>query len=135
MNINTLAAVAVATLATSLGAFVEGSNYNYPQPVISHVHELGATSSGQNRFELNTVAARLGSMAITSSSVDGVARSVTVTDQTIVVPLGGVLPNSFDNMVLWLRAPQAFTPHSAMPMLGVTERDARDMAAYLATLK
>jgi mono/diheme cytochrome c family protein len=49
--------------------------------------------------------------------------------------LGGVLPNSFDNMVLWLRAPQAFTPHSAMPTFGVTERDARDMAAYLATLK
>ena len=51
------------------------------------------------------------------------------------VMLGGVLPNSFDNMVLWLRAPQSFTPHSAMPMLGVTERDARDMAAHLATLK
>lgn len=49
--------------------------------------------------------------------------------------LGGVLPNSFDNMALWLRAPQAFSPHSAMPMLGVTERDARDMAAYLGTLK
>jgi mono/diheme cytochrome c family protein len=49
--------------------------------------------------------------------------------------LGGVLPNSLDNMVLWLRAPQSFTTHSAMPMLGVTERDARDMAAYLATLR
>lgn len=49
--------------------------------------------------------------------------------------LGGVLPNSFDNMVLWLRAPQSFSPHSAMPMLGVTERDARDMAAYLGTMK
>jgi mono/diheme cytochrome c family protein len=49
--------------------------------------------------------------------------------------LGGVLPNSFDNMVLWLRSPQSFTPHSAMPTLGVTERDARDMAAHLATLK
>jgi len=49
--------------------------------------------------------------------------------------LGGVLPNSFENMVLWLRAPQSFSRHSAMPMLGVTERDARDMAAYLATLK
>lgn len=49
--------------------------------------------------------------------------------------LGGVLPNSFDNMVLWLRAPQSFSPHSAMPMLGVREGDARDMAAYLATLK
>jgi mono/diheme cytochrome c family protein len=49
--------------------------------------------------------------------------------------LGGVLPNSRENMVLWLRAPQAFTPHSAMPILGVTERDARDMAAFLAGLK
>jgi mono/diheme cytochrome c family protein len=49
--------------------------------------------------------------------------------------LGGVLPNSRENMVLWLRAPQAFTPHSAMPILGVTERDARDMAAFLAELK
>ena len=49
--------------------------------------------------------------------------------------LGGVLPNSPENMVLWLRAPQAFTPHSAMPTLGVPERDARDMAAHLATLK
>ena len=49
--------------------------------------------------------------------------------------LGGVLPNSPQNMALWLRAPQAFSPHSAMPMLGVTERDARDMAAHLATLR
>jgi hypothetical protein len=36
---------------------------------------------------------------------------------------------------LWLRAPQAFSRHSAMPTLGVTERDARDIAAHLATLK
>jgi mono/diheme cytochrome c family protein len=49
--------------------------------------------------------------------------------------LGGVLPNSPENMARWLRAPQAFSPHSAMPMLGVTERDARDMAAHLATLR
>lgn len=49
--------------------------------------------------------------------------------------LGGVLPNSSENMVLWLRAPQAFSRHSAMPMLGATERDARDMAAYLGSLK
>jgi mono/diheme cytochrome c family protein len=49
--------------------------------------------------------------------------------------LGGVLPNSPQNMALWLRSPQAFSPHSAMPTLGVTGRDARDMAAYLAQLK
>jgi mono/diheme cytochrome c family protein len=49
--------------------------------------------------------------------------------------LGGVLPNSPRNMALWLRSPQAFSPHSAMPALGVTGRDARDMAAYLQTLE
>jgi mono/diheme cytochrome c family protein len=49
--------------------------------------------------------------------------------------LGGVLPNSRENMVRWLREPQAFAPHSAMPNLGVTERDARDMAAFLDELK
>lgn len=49
--------------------------------------------------------------------------------------LGGVLPNSPENMALWLRSPQSVAPLTAMPDLGVTERDARDMAAWLATLK
>ncbi|HEX6267802.1 MAG TPA: c-type cytochrome [Burkholderiales bacterium] len=49
--------------------------------------------------------------------------------------LGGVLPNSPENMVRWLREPQELAPLTAMPDLGVTERDARDIAAYLATLK
>ena len=49
--------------------------------------------------------------------------------------LAGVLPNTFENMVLWLRAPQKAAPLTAMPDLGVTERDARDIAAYLAGLK
>lgn len=51
------------------------------------------------------------------------------------VMLGGVLPNSPENMALWLRAPQAFAPRSAMPTLGLSEQDARDIAAFLATLK
>lgn len=48
--------------------------------------------------------------------------------------IAGVLPNSFDNMVRWLMHPQQVDPRSAMPDLGVTEQDARDMAAYLETL-
>jgi cytochrome c len=36
-----------------------------------------------------------------------------------------------DNLVDWLRHTQAIVPGSAMPDLGVTERDAWDMAAYL----
>ena len=34
-------------------------------------------------------------------------------------------------MWLWLRETQAVKPGTAMPQLGVTERDARDIAAYL----
>lgn len=49
--------------------------------------------------------------------------------------LAGVLPNVPQNMIRWLRSPQAVDPRTAMPDLGVSERDARDIAAYLATLR
>jgi mono/diheme cytochrome c family protein len=49
--------------------------------------------------------------------------------------IAGVVANSPENMVRWLRAPQALHPGSAMPNLGVTERDARAMATYLYTAK
>ena len=48
--------------------------------------------------------------------------------------LAGVIPNTPENMVRWLRFPQKIDPLTAMPDLGVTERDARDIAAYLYTL-
>jgi mono/diheme cytochrome c family protein len=49
--------------------------------------------------------------------------------------IAGMLPNTAENMLRWLKAPQEVNPRSAMPNLGVTERDARDMAAYLYTLR
>jgi mono/diheme cytochrome c family protein len=49
--------------------------------------------------------------------------------------LAGVIRNNRENMVRWLRAPQDVHPGTAMPNLGVSERDALDMAAYLYTLK
>ena len=49
--------------------------------------------------------------------------------------IGGVLPNSPDELVRWLRNPPEVDPRTAMPNLGVSEREARDMAAYLYTLK
>ena len=45
-----------------------------------------------DRIELNTIAARLGSIQLHSVTVDGVAVAATRSDQTIVVPLGGILP-------------------------------------------
>lgn len=47
------------------------------------------------------------------------------------VYLAGRLPNTPDNMVRFIRAPQSVDPRTAMPDLQVTERHARDMTAYL----
>jgi len=48
--------------------------------------------------------------------------------------IAGVLPNTPQNMVRFLQNPKAIDPLSAMPALGVTEQDARDIAAFLGTL-
>ncbi|MBV9748209.1 MAG: c-type cytochrome [Acetobacteraceae bacterium] len=49
--------------------------------------------------------------------------------------LAGYLPNQPDQMTRWIRHPQQVLPGNGMPEQGVTEQDARDMAAYLYTLK
>ncbi|HZT19436.1 MAG TPA: cytochrome C [Dongiaceae bacterium] len=49
--------------------------------------------------------------------------------------LAGVLRNTPENMVFWLRYPQRVVPGNAMPDMGVTSSDARDIAAYLYTLR
>ncbi|SAL03085.1 c-type cytochrome [Caballeronia ptereochthonis] len=45
--------------------------------------------------------------------------------------VAGKLPNSPENLQMWIRFPQRIEPGSAMPDLGVDEIDARDIAAYL----
>jgi mono/diheme cytochrome c family protein len=49
--------------------------------------------------------------------------------------IGGALANTHANMVRWLQSPPRVKPGTAMPDLGVSEQDAHDLAAYLATLK
>ncbi|TFZ07148.1 c-type cytochrome [Ramlibacter henchirensis] len=48
--------------------------------------------------------------------------------------IAGVLPNTPDNMVRFLLQPQQVDPLTAMPALGMSQQDARDIAAFLATL-
>ena len=51
------------------------------------------SGTGIDRLELNTVMPRLGGMRLGTMTVDGSTVRPTVSDQTILVPLGGVLPN------------------------------------------
>ena len=47
--------------------------------------------------------------------------------------IGGRLENRPDNLMLWIQHPQKVSPGTAMPELGVTPADSRDMAAFLYT--
>lgn len=49
--------------------------------------------------------------------------------------IAGELPNTPENLVLWVRSPQSVNPNTAMPNLGLSEEEARDVAAYLYTLR
>jgi cytochrome c1 len=51
------------------------------------------------------------------------------------VYVGGVLPNTPDNLVAWIIDPPSIAPLTAMPPSGVDEAEARDIAAYLYTLR
>ena len=45
--------------------------------------------------------------------------------------IAGAVPNTPENLILWIRVPQAIQPGTAMPNTGVTDEDARHWAAYL----
>lgn len=49
--------------------------------------------------------------------------------------IAGHLPNSPDVLERWIVDPQAVKPGTLMPAMGVPPADARDMAAYLYTLR
>jgi cytochrome c len=49
--------------------------------------------------------------------------------------IAGVLQNTPQNMVQWIQNPKAIDEKTVMPNLGVTPRDATDIAGYLYTLR
>jgi cytochrome c1 len=63
-----------------------------------------------------------GSDVYVGRPLEGLARRSTI---------AGMLPTSQANLVRWIRDPQAIDPRTAMPNLGVSERDAQDISAYL----
>lgn len=47
------------------------------------------------------------------------------------VYIGGVLTNTPDHLVSWIVSPETFSPRTAMPATGISDAEARDLAAYL----
>lgn len=49
--------------------------------------------------------------------------------------IAGVLENSPENLARWIKDPPGINPKTAMPKLGVSDEDVRDISSYLYTLK
>lgn len=49
--------------------------------------------------------------------------------------IAGALPNSPENLVRWIADPPSVEPGTAMPDLDLSREEARDVAAYLYTLR
>ena len=49
--------------------------------------------------------------------------------------IAGEVPNTPVNLITWITVPQSIEPGVAMPNLGVSDGQARDIAAYLYSLK
>jgi cytochrome c2 len=49
--------------------------------------------------------------------------------------IAGVLPNTPQNLAHWVQSPQSVIPNNAMPDSHMTDAEARDVAAFLETLR
>ena len=49
--------------------------------------------------------------------------------------VAGAVPNEPEHLIRWIQDPRSIEPLTAMPNLGVSEADARHIAAYLYTLQ
>jgi mono/diheme cytochrome c family protein len=110
-----------------------------PQPAVPlrTAEQLPGPQLGNPRAGLRAISQY---MCATCHTIPGVSGA----DKNVGPPLngmatrryiGGVLRNTPQNMVRWLLDPQQVDPQSAMPNLRLREQDARDIAAYLYTLK
>jgi cytochrome c2 len=74
----------------------------------------------------HTIRGISGANALVGPDLSGVGSRVYIAGSLDNVPL---------NMARWIQDPHAINAHTVMPTLGVSERDARDIAAYLYSLK
>ncbi len=74
----------------------------------------------------HTIPGVTGSQVFVGPPLDGMASRALI---------AGKLPNTSENMLRWIMHTQEVSPGNAMPDMGVQEQHARDMAAYLETLK
>jgi cytochrome c2 len=85
-----------------------------------------ASLAGFGCGSCHTIEGVTGAVGEVGPPLDGIARRSL---------LAGEVANTPENMIRWIRNPQAIEPNTGMPNLSVAEPTARDMVAYLYTLR
>ena len=116
-----------AILAVLAGTILAGCGEAAPPP------HLGVPGGDADRGKLHI--ARYGCAACHRIPGFGASGQVgpPLDDFAVRGYIGGVLPNQPQNLVAWIVDPPAHAPGTAMPNLGVSREEARDIAAYLHT--
>jgi len=104
------------------------------QHVADRKAALGATLTGGDPSRAPWLMRRYGCAGC--HTIDGVSGADGIVGPPLKqlierVYIGGGTPNSAENLVSWLLEPQRFAPHAAMPPTGLSEDEARHIAAYL----
>lgn len=121
--------------AVVLTACIMGAACNYPR---EDARAAAKSLTGGEPDRGKTAIGRYGCGGChTIPGIDGANATVGPPLNNIAVrqTLGGHLSNTPDNMKLWIQKPQQVDPKNVMPDMGVTDQDARDIVAYLYTLK
>ncbi len=133
-RLRTLAGVALALALLPAILLLAGCDKNSPSEIERKAKEMtgGEPAQGQaaiRRYGCSTchsIPGIEGAHGQVGPSLEGIASRAY---------LAGKLPNTPENMIKWIREPQEVQPGTAMPELGVTVQDGRDIAAYLYTLR
>jgi cytochrome c2 len=119
---------ALATVAFLLLAGCRGSRYVPP---------YGVTMAGDPEAGRQVIEARHCGVCHDISEVTGAAGVIGPPLDHFAARsfIAGRVPNTPANLVNWIRFPQSVDPRTAMPTIGLGEREARNVAAYLYTLR
>lgn len=127
-----LGALAAGALATPVSLFVQRQENQGEAKVLARAATGGDPDGGKKTIE------RYGCVACHNiPGVSGAAGQVGPELKAITqrAHLAGFLTNDPASLMAWIQHPQAVRPGVGMPEMGVTDKDARDIAAYLYTIR
>jgi cytochrome c1 len=119
-------ALAYAAAALALAACRDGRTGEYPVATSGDAHNGREVAGAMGCGSCHTIPGVRGAHGVVGPPLVAFGRRTYI---------AGELPNTPENLVRWIRDPKAVEPRTAMPTLGLSEQQARDVAAYLYTLR